>query len=567
MKGFSMRYSALVGIACLAMSLACDRPDVVDDPEVAEPIDEAFDEPVEIAQEVGEIGEVDFETSCSPEAQANFEVGLGLLHHMWYERSREAFEQVVEVDSECAMGYWGLAMTHYTPLWYPPEPEAVQAGSEAVERAQQLEATEREQAFIDAVAAFFEDYERGEHQEHAEAYRDGYEAAFERDSDDIEAASFYALGILATAPAITEDYEEQQRAGALMEDVLEQEPLHPAGHHYLLHAYDFPPLAEQAEEVARAYSDIAPAVPHALHMPAHIFVRLGEWEDVIEWDTRAAEVAVDLRVNDRTSMHFYHSLDYVTHAYLQQGLDEEAQETADWFESVENPELILGTAYPAVAIPSRIALEQRDWQAASEVEPLHADEFDLEQWPVVQVVHHTVRAVGAVYSDDVEQAEEEFERVEEFNEMVAEEDDPHWAPHSQAYRDLVEAQLDWARGDIDEAIDKMEDVADFQDSFDKHPTMPGRIIEAREYLGMMQYDDGQYTAALENFENALEMTPNRYYLYYGAAISAREAGQPDVASGYFGELLELADPDEVDRPELEEAQEFLEEPRALAPGL
>ena len=548
---------AVVTAGLMVASTGCDRLGTVDDPEVTEPTVEEVEE-VEIAQEVGDIGEVDFETSCNAEAQANFEVGLGLLHHMWYVKSREAFEQVVEADSECAMGHWGLAMTHYTPLWYPPEADAVQAGTEAAERAQQLEADEREQAFIDAIAAFYEDYDRADHLVHAEAFRDGWQQAHERDPDDIEAKSFYALGILATAPAITEEYEEQRQAGAMMEEVLEVEPRHPAGHHYLLHAYDFPPLAEDAEEVARSYADIAPAVPHAQHMPAHIFVRLGEWNDVIEWDTRTAEIAEDLEANGRTSMHFYHSLDYITYAYLQQGLDDRAQDTREWFESEENPQLSLGTAYPAVAIPARIAIEQRDWEAAAQLEPLLADEFPWEQWPVAQLVHHTVRAVGAVYSEEVEQAEEEFERIEELNDAVAEEDDPHWAPHAQAYRDLVDAHLDWARGDTDEAIEKMEEVTEFQDSFDKHPTMPGRIIEAGEFLGMMQYADGQYVAALESFEQALQMTPNRYHLYYGAAISAQEADQPEVAARYYEQLLELADPDEVDRRHVDEAQQFLE---------
>ena len=550
---------ATVAIALLVFTPACER-ERVEDPEVAEPTEEPVE--VEIAQEVGDIGEVDFETSCNEEAQANFEVGLGLVHHMWYVRARDAFEATIEADTDCAMGYWGLAMTHYTPLWYPPEPEAVEAGTMAVERARELEATEREQAFIEAIGAFFDDYDAADHTEHAEAFRDGWQQAHERDTDDIEAKSFYALGILATAPTITEEYEEQRQAGQMMEEVLEVEPRHPAGHHYLLHAYDFPPLAEQAEEVARDYADIAPAVPHANHMPAHIFVRLGEWEDVIEWDTRAAEIALDQPVNDLTSMHFYHSLDYIVHANLQQGLDDEAQETAQWFESTENPQLALGTAYPAVAIPARIAIEQRNWEDAAEYEPLLADEFDFERWPVTLVVQHTVQATGSVFTGDLERAEQQFEEIQRLNDEVTAEADPHWTPHSQAYHDFTEALIAYGQGNTEEALQMMETVADFQDSFDKHPTMPGRIIEAREYLAMMHYDEAQYAAALEEFEQALEMTPNRFHLLYGAAISAREDDQPEVAARYYEELLELADPDEVDRPQVQEAQEYLDAIRA-----
>lgn len=551
------RTVALTISLLITLQLACERPERVEEPVAEKPAVE----PVDLAAEIGDIGVVHLQTSCNEEAQGNFEIGLGLLHHMWYERARQGFEQAIWADPECAMAYWGLAMTYYTPLWYPPTDEAVRTGTRAVERAQQLEATEREQAFIDAVAALYEDYDRANHLEHAEAFRDGWRQAHERDPEDIEAASFYALSILATAPVVTEDYEEQRQAGQLMEWVLEQEPRHPAGHHYLLHAYDFPPLAEEAEEVARAYADIAPAVPHALHMPAHIFVRLGQWEDVVAWDTRAAEVAEEHRVNGYTSMHFYHSLDYLAHAYLQQGLDDQAQQTRQWFKRHDNPEPLLGTAYPAVAIPARIAVEQRNWEAAAELQPLHADQFPWERWPVAQVVHHTVRAMGAVHTGDLEAGEAEFRRVHELNELVAAEDDPHWAPHARAYRDLVEAHLIWARGETEQAITRMEEVAEFQDSFDKHPTMPGRIFEAGEYLGRMLYADGQYTRALRAFEHALEMTPDRYHLVFGAAISAREAEQPQVAARYFSELLQLADPDRVDRPEVEEARQFFEESR------
>ena len=553
----------LAGLLVAIAATGCERAEIADEPEVAEPSAQNVEDGA-IAQDVGDIGEVDFQSSCNDEAQANFEVGLGLLHHMWYERALDAFEAAVDADPDCAMGHWGVAMTHYRPLWYPPDEQAVQAGTEAVEQAQQLEATEREQAFIDAIDGFFDNYDPDDHQQHAEAFRDGWQEAHERDSDDIEATSFYALGILATAPPATEDYEEQRRAGELMEQVLDEEPRHPAGHHYFLHAHDVRPLAAEAEEVARDYSDIAPAVPHALHMPAHIFVRLGEWDDVITWDTRAAEVGAQQRVDGRTPMDFYHSLDYVVYAYLQQGLDDEARDTARWFEDIQDPAQVLTAAYPAVAIPARIALEQRDWEQASDIAPLHADEFTWGDWPVVQLVEHTVQATGATFGDNADRTRQEFERVDELNDVLAEQDDPHWAPHAQAYRDFAEALVEYSDGNTDDAIAMMGDVADFQDSFDKHPTMPGRVIEAREYLGMLLYEDGQFETALQAYEQALELTPNRFHLYYGAAISAREADQPEVAADYFEALLELADPDQVDRPEVEEAQQFLDD---AGPGI
>lgn len=544
-------YRVVVVALLFVTAIACERPETVDDPVVTEV-------PDPVAEEVGDIGDVDFETSCSDEAQEHFEAGLGLVHHMWYVKAREAFQEVLLVDPNCAMGYWGLAMTYYTPLWAPPTDEALEAGAMAAERAQQLEATEREQAFVDAVSAFYEDYENVSHAERAEAFRDGWEEAHERDPDDVEAASFYALGILATAPTITETYEDQIRAGEILEGVLEQQPRHPAGHHYLLHAYDFPPLADRALEVAQNYADIAPAVPHALHMPSHIFVRLGMWEDNNEWNLRSADAAEEHPVNGMTSMHFYHALDYVVYGYLQQGLDDRAADVAERSAEAENPQPHMGTAYSSAAIPARIALEQRNWEDATEVAPQHVDDIPWDDYPAAQAVVHTTRAVGAVFAGEMDTADEEFERLEQVNEIVAELDDPHWTPHVQAQHDIAEALITYNRGETEEGIEMMREATEFQDSFDKHPIMPGRVVEAGEYLGVMLFDDGQYVQALEAYEQALEMTPNRYHLFYGAAVSARQANQPEVASRYYRELIELADPDQVDRPEVEEAVEYLE---------
>ncbi|MFU8803017.1 MAG: hypothetical protein ACNA8W_04320, partial [Bradymonadaceae bacterium] len=503
----------------------------------------------EPAVAVEDIGDVDFQTSCNEQAQAHFEVGLGRLHHMWYPRARESFLQAAAADDTCAMAHWGVAMTHYTPLWAPPDQQSIREGSSAAQRALDLEApTERERDFIAAIAAFYEDYEEVPHRVRADAYRDGWRRAHERDRSDVEAASFYALGILATAPTITETYEEQRRAGFILERVLEREPRHPGGHHYLLHAYDLPPLAEDALDIARAYADIAPTVPHALHMPSHIFVRLGMWDENIIWNLRSAEAAELHPVNGHTAMDFYHALDYVVYGYLQQGQDDRATQIAQQARRADSPQPHAGSAYASIAIPARIALEQRDWAAVMNLQALHEGAFNWRNFPHVRAVLHTVRAVGAVFQDDLERAQSEFAQLDELNAIVTEMDDPHWTPHVQAYRELVDALLDHARGDTATAIEKMRQVTAFQDSFDKHPIMPGRVIEAGEYLGMLLEFAGRFPEALEAYENALEQTPNRLQLYHGAAVSAHEAGLPEIAIHYFGRLAELVGDGDVNRP-------------------
>jgi tetratricopeptide (TPR) repeat protein len=518
----------------------------------------------ERAVEPGEqLGEVDFETSCNEQAQADFERGLLRLHHMWYVKARESFEEATAADDECAMAHWGVAMTYYTPLWVAPEAEDLEAGSKAAQRAAELVAemeapTQRERDFIAAVEAFYDDYEQREHAEGAAAFRDAWERAYQRNPEDIEAASFYALSMLSTVPAITEDFETHKRAGAILEDVLRQEPMHPGGHHYLLHAYDNPELAEQAVPVARRYAEIAPSVPHALHMPSHIFTRLGLWQDNAEWNLRSAEVAADNPVDGKTSLHFYHALDYVVYAYLQQAMDQDAEQVVERARQADDPQQHLAVGYAAVAIPARMALEQRDWQKAADVEPLHQDALAFEKWPFLVAITHATRAIGSVYEGDVESARQEVSRIEELQAESADMQEPYWVTQMEIYHDVADALVDYAEDRPEAALTKLRQAVSMQDALQKHPVSPGRVIEAADYLGEVLRQEELPQEALQVYERALEVTPNRFHAVHGAAISAREAGQDQVAGEYYTQLLELARGGDDARPELQEARQYLD---------
>ncbi|MBA2661092.1 MAG: hypothetical protein H0U74_02260 [Bradymonadaceae bacterium] len=541
--------------ACRTQAPTADAPPVAEEEraEVAAPT-------------VDDIGQVQFETSCTGAAQAQFEIGLARLHHMAYQQARESFVEAASLDVDCAMAQWGIAMTYYTPLWAVPGLPALEAGAQAVARARALGApTEREQDFIAAVAAFYENYEEVDHGTRAEAFRAGWEQAYQRYTEDVEAASFYALATVATIPPATETTEALERAGSILERVLEQEPRHPGGHHYLIHAYDHPALAERAINVARSYAELAPSLPHPLHMPSHIFTRLGQWDEVIDLNLRSAEAAERLLVEGQTPMDFYHALDYVVYGYLQKGQDREAAQIAERTRAADNPvSHIVAVGYASIAIPARLALERRDWESAAGIAPLHPTQLPWEEWPPAQAIVHAARAVGAVNIGDLEAARDAFVRLEEVRAKTAEGPQDFWTIHVQIYHGVVDALLEQAAGNTAVAVEKMRAAATLQDALGKHPVMPGRIIEAREYLGDLLYQNGEYAQALEIFERSMELTPNRFRPLYGAASSARMAEMPERARAHYARLLELTADSEQTRPELQEAREYIKEAQAAS---
>ncbi|MFP4597622.1 MAG: hypothetical protein ACLFVJ_05185 [Persicimonas sp.] len=551
--------SLLTGCAIFALAACAGQPTEPD--EEAEPAlteEQAAQE--DEAQTVDDLGRVHFDTSCSEQAQPHFERGLAQLHHMWYEKARESFEEAASADDDCAMAYWGVAMTHYTPLWAAPSDEALQRGAQAADRAAELAPDhERERAFIAAIEAYYDDYEQRTTEERTASFRDGWERAYRLDPRDVEAASFYSLAILATVPPITDSTEKQERAGLLLEDVLSREPMHPGGHHYLIHAYDHPELAERAVPIARRYAEIAPDVPHALHMPSHIFTRLGLWQDNAEWNLRSADAAAENPVDGKSSLHFYHALDYVVYAYLQQAKDEQAAEVAERARQADNPQQHLVNGYASAAIPARIALEQRDFEAAANMSSLHPDALAWDSWPYLEAITHATRAVGAIYEDDLQKAQDELDRIEELQAESADLNEPYWAAQADIYHDVVEGLIDYARERPEDALATLREAVQAQDSLQKHPASPGRIIEARDYLGEVLRSEDRPDEALEVYERSLEVTPRRFHALYGAAIAAREDGQDRVARDYYTQLLELTEDGDGDRPELREAREYVDD--------
>lgn len=515
-----------------------------------------------------ELGSVRLPASCADEATPALERGLALLHHMTYEGARDAFAAAVDADPDCALGYWGQAMTFIHPLWSDPPSEAdFEQGRELLERARSRGLDdEREEAYVDALQAYYEAGRSADETPNLAAFAEGWADVHERFPDDPEATAFRALSHLATADPADKTYTAQREAGALAESVLEEVPKHPGGHHYTIHSYDYPTLAENALDAARSYGTIAPAVPHALHMPSHIFTRLGLWEESIEWNERSAEAARQHSVNGRTSMHLLHALDYLAYAHLQTGADGQAREVADTLAALEGPlQAHIGSAYTLAAVPVRLALERGRWAEAAALEPRQPEDFPWDRFPAIEAITHFARALGAARSGEPEAARQAADRLEELRDRAAETSD-YWAQQVEVQRLAAEAWASFTEGDRQRGLEGMREAAELEASTEKHPVTPGEVLPARELLGEMLLELDRPEEALEAYEASLERSPGRLNGLYGAGRAAELLGRDEVATAHYRELVDQAAGTGGDLEQLAHAREFLDRGRAAATG-
>lgn len=505
-------------------------------------------------------GEVTFSTSCQADAQASFNTGLALLHHMMYKQSAEHFSKAADADPSCAMAHWGLSMTQLHPLWAPPTEQEFETGRVAVEQARTLDApTEREQRYIEAISAYYERAADATHKAGIQAWERAQKELYEAYPDDVDAAAFFALAHLATAPPDDKTFAHHRRAGAILEDLHEEAPGHPGGFHYLIHAYDNPPLAEKAVGVARGYDKLAPDVPHALHMPTHIFVRLGLWPNVIEWNRRSAEAALRHSPADVTSLHHVHALDYMVYAYLQRGQDQNAKEALQEILDVENYQPHPASAYGIAAAKARVVLERKAWEEAAELPLRLHDTYPWDKFPEHEAITYWARGLGAARSGDLDAARTAGQTLEELHEKTVEKGADYWATLVEGYQTTVSAWIAYAEGEHDRALTLMEAAADLEDSVDKHPITPSEVLPARELLGDMLLAQNRPVEALDAYTAALDISPNRYNSLHGAGRAAARADKYDVAKTFYGKLSDVVKEEDVNRDSYVEAKTFLAE--------
>ena len=502
---------------------------------------------------VGEkLGTVRFPTSCSSAVQRQFERAVALLHSFWFSESNKAFAAIAATDPSCGMAHWGSAVTLFgNPFTWPLTGKALTDGWAAVERAKGAGAkTKREQDYIAAVEAFYKDGDKIDHRTRALAYEKAMEQVALRYPDDMEAQIFYALALNTTALASDKTYANQLKAAAILEKVFTDQPNHPGAAHYLIHSYDYPPIAEKGIPAARRYADIAPSAPHALHMPSHIFTRRGLWQDSID---------SNLKSKNSTDNHFdrLHALDYLVYAYLQTGQDDKARAVRDEVEALRK---VNSESFPAAfalaAIPSRFALERANWSEAAKLS-LHPSELDYPwaSFPHAEAVLTFARAIGAARSGDVSAAREDILKLNKLKENLVQAKNNYWSEQVEIQIETVSAFVAFAEGKKEEGLALMRTAANMEDATEKHPVVPGPLIPARELLGDMLLDMQQPAAALKEFEASAQREPNRLRGYYGAARAAEMANDKTKAAAYYTKLAEVAN--DSDRAEIRQAKAYL----------
>ena len=506
------------------------------------------------------LGNVRFPTSCTAAAQPVLERGLALLHHMNYLKARDAFTQASEIDAECAIAYWGAAMTHVHPLWPDTiSADAQVAGQELLNKAADARHTsDRENAYIYALQGYYRENNKSEI-ERLRAFEEGWAIAHESNPDDLEASLFYALSSLSTAAMTDKTFAKQKMAGAIAEHVKAEIPQHPGAHHYIIHAYDNPVLAESALDTARNYDDVAPENTHALHMTSHIFTRRGLWPESISFNRRAANAALDRTPSGEVSIHYLHALDYLAYAFLQQAKDQEADQVYEELTALEAPfQNHAANAYAFAAIPVRLGLDRRDWESAAQASPGWPETINWERYPYLVAIPEFARALGSAKQGDYATAEEAISELEILQEQAESLNSPYdWGIQVAIQKTGAEAWLAFEQGDQDKALALMKQAAEMEASTDKNPVTPGEVLPASELYGDMLLATGDYEGALREYEVALSRAPNRFYSLYGAGRAAELGDDSETAARYYQLLLENCPDPSGDRPQLEHARNFV----------
>ena len=498
------------------------------------------------------MGKVQFDTSCSPEVHDDFDLAVATLHSFGYRKSAQLFADVLSRDPKCSMAAWGIAMSHYRQLWDPPTPDDLRIGLEAAQNGLSMKpTTQRERAYLDAILAFYQNAGSESHRARAQRYETAMESLHSRYPQDSEAAIFYALSLIANAPHKDKTYVNQKKATQILEPILLQQPGHPGLAHYIIHADDNPALAQQALNAAQSYSRIAPDSPHALHMPSHIFTRLGLWDESITSNIASAASARKQGLDGDE----LHALDYLVYAYLQTGQVTKAGKLTQELPVVEPGDAArYAGLYATAAIPARYWIEREQWAAAAAL-PLSPQNSPGGAYASTEATLYFARALGAARSGDSRGAEAAMKPLLSLRNALAKGGDDD-ADQVNIQLKIVTAWVKWAEGDHNAALQEVRAAAAMEDATEKSPVSPGSIAPAREMLGDMLRLAKQPKLALEAYELALRSTPGRLRAEYGAAVSAQEAGLRPAAEQHYRTVLNNCSHADSDLPELAQANHF-----------
>jgi tetratricopeptide (TPR) repeat protein len=502
-----------------------------------------------------QLGTVVFPVSCSPHVQKPFERGVALLHSFWYEESEKQFQRIAADDPHCAMAHWGVAMSLWHQLWNNPDEKVIQRGRDEVHQAKTTDgpSTPREKAYIAAIAAFYGDSKKLNHEARAKAYSAAMKNVYEQFPDDHEAAAFYALSLLASEPHDDATFANRKAGAAILEKLFATEPDHPGVAHYLIHSYDKPQLAQLGLPAARRYAQIAPSSPHALHMPSHIFARVGLWQDDI--NSNLASIAATRKT---AAMHMggeghqFHAMDFLFYAYMQSGRDAEARALIEEIRAMPNKkDDMYGKGFdPHAAALAHLSamypIEMHDWPAAAALPPQEVE--GTVEYSVV----YLSRAIGSAHLHKPEDVRKNIAGIESRHQQLVK-DKSEFADAVDNDRKEAQAWLAFAEGKPDDAVEALRPIADKEDSTGEEP----EGIPAREMIADMLLEAKRPQQALTEYQTDLKLHPNRFDALYGAARAAEAAGKQSDASEYYALLLKVCNGSNSTRPELTRARELV----------
>jgi tetratricopeptide (TPR) repeat protein len=500
----------------------------------------------------GQLGKVKFTNTCDAKVQPLLESAVAMLHSFWYSAGEQAFRDVLKQDPTCTIANWGIAaILMSNPLaGVGASPKAAAVAQEAIDQGRRVAPkTQRERDYIEAVAAYYQDFSNRPERSRQASRAKAFESLAARYPDDDEAQIFSALYTAGTQSQADQSYAAYLKAAAVLEKQFVKYPDHPGVAHYLIHSYDAPPIAQQGLPAARRYAAIAPAAPHALHMPSHIFTRVGAWEDSATTNLRSAAVAIKANEPDDA----YHANDYAVYAYLQLGRDNDAWRTLSEALKVSGfkPSNRAAVPYAMAAMPARYAIERGAWREALQLQP------QASQFPFADALTYFARALGAARSGEVATAEKEAVELERLHKALMAEKNNYWATEVEVQRLAIAGWIALAQGKSDDALKFMRAAADLEDKNEKHITTPGRIVPARELLGEMLQELKQPALALKEFEASHVREPNRFRGYDGAARAAEAAGDRRKAADYYAKLIELTKKADASRPEIARARAYV----------
>jgi tetratricopeptide (TPR) repeat protein len=496
------------------------------------------------------VGTVSFETSCAPAVKDAFNRATAELHSFWFPEARAGFEGVLKTDPACAMAYWGIALTQWgNPFAGLRSPQAIAEGKAAIEKGRTTGSpTPREKGYIDAVAGLFSSADPGTQRARVVAYEKATEAVAAQNPNDTEARIFWALAIDQTSLPTDKSFAQNLRAAEILEPLYKKMPNHPGLAHYIIHTYDVPALAEKALPAARAYAGIAPAVPHALHMPSHTFTRVGLWKESVATNIKSAAEAEKTNGTGEA----LHALDYQIYAYLQMAQDTQAKAVVEHAVKANaaaptsrGPAGGGANTFAIAAIPARYAMERLQWADAMALTVRPAPNT-----PYTEAMTHFARAVGAARAGKPAEAAEDIAKLRAIHDREVDLKDAYWAEQVDIQRRVAEAWVAYAIGKKDEGITLLGAAADAEDLTDKSAVTPGPLAPARELYGFMLLDAGRSKDALAAFEAVTKKEPNRFLALYGAGKAAEATKQPAKAKGYYRQIVTICGDAAPDRPEL-----------------